>query len=333
MDDNQLLQDRELQEQPRSMQNQKIVSVRNLSKHFGNEIAVNQLDFDIPPGIIFGFVGPSGCGKTTTIRLLTGIYAPTDGKVEVMGYDPQHFPRNVRERIGYMPQLFFLYPQLTVWENLNFVASLYGMHLLRRDGLKDLLEFVELDGHEQKLVQDLSGGMRRRLTLATTLVQDPQLLFLDEPTAGIDPVLRRKFWTHFQGLKEQGKTMFVTTQYVGEVAYCDLVGVMDQGRLLMVDSPESIRYKTFGGDIVDIQTETRLTEDFVHLVEELPFVKKILYSQGNHLRAIVHKGNEAIPDFMEWFGQQRIDITSIEEYLPPFDDVFVQLIEQREDNV
>lgn len=333
MNDNQLLQNRELQEHTRSPQNHTIVTVRNLSKHFGDEVAVNQLEFDIPPGIIFGFVGPSGCGKTTTVRLLTGIYAPTDGKVEVMGCDPQRFPRNVRERIGYMPQLFFLYPQLTVWENLNFVASLYGMHLLRRDRLKELLEFVELDGHERKLVQDLSGGMRRRLTLATTLVQDPQLLFLDEPTAGIDPVLRRKFWTHFQGLKEQGKTMFVTTQYVGEVAYCDLVGVMDRGRLLMVDSPEGIRYRTFGGDIVDIETETRVTTDFVHLVEELPFVKKIIYSHGNHLRAIVDQGNEAIPDFMEWFSHQQIQIASIEEYLPPFDDVFVQLIEQRENNV
>ena len=333
MDNNQLLLDRDLQEYPRDKPDERIVAVRNLSKHFGNEIAVNDLTFDIPPGIIFGFVGPSGCGKTTTIRLLTGIYAPTQGEVSVMGYNPKDFPRNVREKIGYMPQLFFLYPQLTVWENLNFVASLYGMHLFQRDSLNNLLEFVELDGHEKKLVQDLSGGMRRRLTLATTLVQDPQLLFLDEPTAGIDPVLRRKFWTHFQGLKEQGKTMFVTTQYVGEVAYCDLVGVMDQGRLLMVDSPEGLRYRTFGGDIVDIQTESRLAGEFVHLVEELPFVKKVIYSQGNHLRATVNQGNEAIPDFMEWFGQQGIEIASIEEYLPPFDDVFVQLIEQKENDV
>jgi len=332
MGNDQLVLDRE-RIHPQGGQPERIVSVSNLTKHFGDEVAVDHVNFEIPPGTIFGFIGPSGSGKTTTVRMLTGIYEPTEGEVKVLGYNPKDFPRSVREQIGYMPQLFFLYPQLTVWENLNFVASLYGMHLLRRDRLHELLEFVELEGHEEKLVEDLSGGMRRRLTLATTLVQDPLLLFLDEPTAGIDPVLRRKFWTHFEGLKEQGKTMFVTTQYVGEVAYCDLVGVMDQGRLLLVDSPDGLRYRTYGGDIVDIRTESHLTGDFVHLVEELPFVKRIIHSDGYSLRVIVNQGNEAIPDFMEWFGQQRIEIASIEEFLPPFDDVFVQLIEQKEENV
>lgn len=309
-----------------------VVSARNLTKSFGEEIAVNDVTFDFPRGTIFGFIGPSGSGKTTTIRLLTGIHRPTSGEVNVLGYNPIHFPRTIRAKIGYMPQLFFLYPQLTVWENINFVASMNGMNLFRRKILHELLEFVELQGHERKRVADLSGGMRRRLSLATTLVQDPTLIFLDEPTAGIDPVLRRKFWTHFQGLKEQGKTLFVTTQYVGEAAYCDFIGVMKEGRLLMVDTPDGIRRRTYGGDIVDIVTDIPLQDDVVREIESLPFVKHQVSHEGNDLRVAVDEGKEAIPDLMEWFGARSMTVSSIEEFIPPFDDVFVELIEQEEKN-
>ena len=218
-----------------------VISAQHLTKKFGDETAVEDVSFDVPRASIFGFIGPSGSGKTTTVRLLTGVYTPTEGEVSVLDRSPARFSQSDRARLGYMPQLFVLYPNLTVWENLNFAASLYGMSLFRGKRLKEALTFVELDEHRSKLARNISGGMLRRLSLAATLVHDPELLFLDEPTAGIDPVLRRKFWDHFRELKDQGRTIFITTQYVSEADNCDLVGVQNNGKLLLVDTPQGIR--------------------------------------------------------------------------------------------
>ena len=184
-----------------------VISAKHVTKKFGDETAVMDISFDVPRASIFGFIGPSGSGKTTTVRLLTGVYTPTDGQVIVLDRNPVKFNQKERARLGYMPQLFVLYPNLTVWENLNFAASLYGMGLFRGKRLNEALKFVELYDHRGKLARNISGGMLRRLSLAATLVHDPQLLFLDEPTAGIDPILRRKFWDHFRELKNQGSTI------------------------------------------------------------------------------------------------------------------------------
>ena len=184
------------------------VQMDNVSKRFGDVNAVSNVTLDVPQGTIFGFIGPSGCGKTTTVRLLIGNYAATEGVVTVLGKSPDEFGRNDQKRIGYMPQLFILYPELTVWENLNFTASLYGYKMDRTARLNELLELVELKGHEKKKAGNISGGMQRRLSLASTLIHNPELIFLDEPTAGIDPVLRRKFWDHFQTLKQEGSHAF-----------------------------------------------------------------------------------------------------------------------------
>jgi ABC-2 type transport system ATP-binding protein len=306
-----------------------VICARNLQKQFGNEFSVSDLSFDIPRGTIFGFVGPSGSGKTTTIRLLTGTYHPTAGEVKVLGQSPARFTRRIREQIGYMPQLFFLYPHLSVWENMNFVASLYGMSLRKRKRLNDLLELVELQDHKNKLVRDLSGGMQRRLSLAATLVHNPELIFLDEPTAGIDPVLRNKFWDYFREVRNQERTFFVTTQYVGEVTYCDLVGVMDNGRLLMLDTPEGIRYRVYGGNMVDLETTKPLSWDTISAIQKLPFVRqKVQVLSEQHLRIIVDQARRDIPDLMEWSSQHGIEVETIEEFLPPFDDVFIHLIER-----
>ena len=229
-----------------------MVWARGLTRHFGKEVAVDNLSLEIPHGSIFGFIGPSGSGKTTTVRLMTGVLRPTAGDLMVLGKRPWEFSQSTREQIGYMPQLFVLYPQLTVWENMNFAASIYGMGLVRGRQIKELLDFVELSEHRGKLARQISGGMQRRLSLAATLVHDPDLIFLDEPTAGIDPVLRRKFWDHFKELQNQGHTLFVTTQYVGEAAYCDKVGVLAKGRLVALDTPEGLRHRAFGGEPVDL---------------------------------------------------------------------------------
>ena len=281
-------------------------------------------------GTIFGFIGPSGCGKTTTVRLLTGIHRPTSGEVTVLGKHPVEFSKSDREKIGYLIQSFVLYPELTVWENLNFAASFYGVSLLRRHSrLNKLLEFVELSEDKGKLAGVLSGGMKRRLSLAATLVHNPELLFLDEPTAGIDPLLRRKFWDYFKDLQDQGHSLFITTQYVGEAAYCDLVGVMYAGKLLMVDSPEELRRKAYGGDIIGIKTTEWIRYENRKKLEDLPFVKgKIKVINDQEIELVVDEANTAMPALMEAAKAQRINVEKIEQISPPFDDVFVRLIEE-----
>ncbi len=304
-----------------------IISAKHLTKKFADETAVQDVSFDVPRSSIFGFIGPSGSGKTTTIRLLTGVYTPTDGQVIVLDRNPAQFSQGERARLGYMPQLFVLYPNLTVWENLNFAASLYGMGLFRGKRLKGALKFVELYEHRGKLARNISGGMLRRLSLAATLVHDPQLIFLDEPTAGIDPVLRRKFWDHFRELKNQGRTIFVTTQYVSEADNCDLVGVQNNGKLLLVDTPEGLRHHAYGGDMVDFRTAQPFDFQAEAMLRSLSFVRaKTVRTGPDSMRIIVDRASTATPELMEWAQQQNIRVKAVEEYTPSFEDVFVELV-------
>jgi ABC-2 type transport system ATP-binding protein len=307
-----------------------VVQAHELTKKFGEEVAVDSLTMRVPRGTIFGFIGPSGCGKTTTVRLLTGVHKPTSGEVTVLDKNPYEFSKSDREKIGYLIQSFVLYPELTVWENLNFAASFYGVSLLgRAKRFNRLLQFVELAEDKNKLAGALSGGMKRRLSLAATLVHNPELLFLDEPTAGIDPLLRRKFWDYFKELQKEGHTLFVTTQYVGEAAYCDLVGVMYDGRLLMVATPEELRKKAFGGEIVSIKTSELIRYEHRKKLESLPFVRgKVKVIGDQEIEVIVDEANTAMPALLEACKAERINIETIEEISPLFDDVFVKLIEK-----
>jgi ABC-2 type transport system ATP-binding protein len=310
-----------------------IISAENLTKKFGDQFAVQGVTFSIPPGSIFGFIGPSGSGKTTTVRLLNGVYTPTEGRVRVLGRDPNKFSQRERANIGYMPQLFVLYPTLTVWENLNFAASLYGMSLARHKRLKNALEFVELYEHRNKLARQISGGMLRRLSLAATLVHNPQVLFLDEPTAGIDPVLRRKFWDQFRALREQGRTLVITTQYVGEADNCDLVGVQNNGKLIFVDTPVGLRHHAYGGDMIDFST----TQEFDYRSEAklrgLPFVRnKTVRTGPNSMRIVVDDSSTATPELVTWAQEQNIEVKAMEDYTPSFDDVFFELVRPEVEN-
>jgi ABC-2 type transport system ATP-binding protein len=249
-----------------------------------------------------------------------------------MGIAPSHPDRRVQEHFGYMPQMFVLYPNLTVRENLSFVAELYGMgRRARNRRVKELLEFVELYDARNKLASDVSGGMQRRIELAASLLHDPALIFADEPTAGIDPVLRGKFWEEFRRLQKEGRTLFITTQYVGESEYCDRVGVIREGRIVAVDTPIGLRRRAFGGDIVDVVVNG-LSIATVQGLEDLPLVKYVQPVSRNEIRVSVRESGPAIPAILEVLNSLSCEVKRIEEYRPNFDEVFIQLMEQEEAN-
>jgi ABC-2 type transport system ATP-binding protein len=232
-----------------------IVSCRELGKSFDDVAVVRDLDLVIPAGTIVGLIGPSGCGKTTTVRLLTGLYEPTTGQAWVDGTPATQLTHAQRARIGYLPQIPALFPELSLWENLSFHASMYGLKLRRKRRLRQVLDWVELLDDRDKRVREASGGMQRRLALAAAFVHEPTLAFLDEPTAGIDPILRAKFWDQFQELRDAGRTLVITTQYVPEAAECDLVGVLSDGELVMLDTPANLLRAAYGGDVLDVELE------------------------------------------------------------------------------
>jgi ABC-2 type transport system ATP-binding protein len=301
------------------------VTTSKLTKSYGPGAGVFDLDIDIEPGTIVGFIGPSGSGKTTTVHLLTGVIAPDSGTADVLGERPLGFSRDTRARIGYMPQESILYPDLTLRENLNFAASLYGMPYRRKKKLRDLIDFVELEGAVDRLPRDASGGEKRRVMLASTLIHDPELIFLDEPTAGVDPVLRRKFWDRFGDLAELGKTLVVTTQYVGEAAYCDYVAVLAEGRILTVNTPEGLRQQAYGGEIIEmVFTTPPGSDDLVSLEESVAL--SLQRVERDRVRLVVADADTAIQTIAEWAEQRQLQIDKTEPYLAPFDDVFVELV-------
>ncbi|MFM8319474.1 MAG: ABC transporter ATP-binding protein [Chloroflexota bacterium] len=252
------------------------LALRQAGLDFGGGAGVFDLSFCLPHGAILGMIGPSGCGKTTTMRLLNGIYRPTRGEVCVLGKAPHRFSPAEKAAIGYIPQQFILYPNLSVEENLHFMGGIYSMPLPeRRRAIQRLLEFIEMEDARNRLGRQLSGGMKRRLMLAGALLHDPQLIFADEPTAGIDPILRARIWDNFRALRRQGRTLLVTTQYVGEAAYCDLVAVMRKGRLVTLDTPAGLRRQAMGGDVIHIEVESRQVFPAMALLEGLPGVSRV----------------------------------------------------------
>ena len=303
------------------------IAAEGLSKRFGDQVALHPLDLDVAPGTIFGFIGPSGSGKTTAVRLFTGEYAPTGGRVRVLGGDPRKLPTAVRSRIGYMPQAQVLYPYLSLLENLHFMASIYGLPLRRKARLREVLDFVELSGHERKRLQQTSGGMQRRLALAATLVHQPDLLFLDEPTTGIDPVLRRKFWDRFAELRDTGRTLFVTTQIVSEAAECDRVAVLVDGQLLAVDTPDGLRRRAYGGDLLDVTLVDPLDDDDLAALQPLVEGVEPLSADRRRVRLRVGEAEAGATLLSEVLSVRGRDVEMVERYLPPFDDVFVALVE------
>jgi ABC-2 type transport system ATP-binding protein len=307
-----------------------IISVRDVTKTYAHTEALRGIDLDVPAGAIVGLIGPSGCGKTTLVRLATGIEHPTTGSLEVFGEDPTGFDDATRSRLGYMPQKPTLFPHLSVWRNLDFVASLYGLaRRRRRRRLVEVLDLVDMSEHRHKRLVDCSGGMQRRVSLAATLVHDPDLIVLDEPTAGIDPLLRERFWAHFRELSDRGATLVVPTQYVGEASSCDLVAVMASGRLLTVQPPDRLAREAFGGRPMRLELDGGwLPPAEVERIAHLRGVAGVHRVRNDLVLGVVDADLAAVSVSAHLHRVGGLNVT-LEDADLSADDVFVALVESR----
>jgi ABC-2 type transport system ATP-binding protein len=303
-----------------------VIVLRGASRDFGEGAGVFGLDIEVPRGIILGLIGPSGAGKTTTIRMITGALDPTDGEVRVLGEDPRRFRRSTREGIGYMPQQFTLYPDLTADENVDFVASLFGMLIRRRRRrIREVLELVQLWEARGRRAGELSGGMQRRLELACALVHQPALLLLDEPTAGIDPILRQAVWEELAGLKARGRTLLVTTQYVAEAESCDAVALIAGGRLIALGAPEALRRSAAGGDTIEVETEAPFDPDVLVGKQGIRAAR----STGlRSFRVVTEDAGTTTPILDNLVAAEGGRLTAAREARLTFDEVFTELVER-----
>ena len=295
-----------------------VISVQNLTRKFGDFVAVDHINFEVGAGEVVGYLGPNGCGKTTTIRMLLGLLAPSDGKATVLGFDAFTQSEEVRTRAGYMSQKFALYDDLTVQENLTFYGGVYG--ITDKTRIARTLGLVGLRGHEPTLTKSLSAGWRQRLALGIALVHEPKLLFLDEPTSGVDPSARRAFWDLIYELAESGVTILVTTHYMDEAEYCERVGIMRAGKLLAMDTPTNLKKSIIQGDVWEVYAQP--LEVGLESLARVEGVQRVGLA-GDHLRTIsLEVQPEALKEALTRAG---VNIQKIERGEPTLEDVFLSL--------
>jgi ABC-2 type transport system ATP-binding protein len=305
------------------------VVLDHVSRSFGKVVGVEDISLIAAPGSLLGVIGPSGSGKTTTIRLILGALKPDQGTIEVLGEDPRQFRRRTRERIGYMPQSFVLYPELTARENVSLMAALFGIGPLRRGRrVAEVLELVDLTAARDRRASDMSGGMQRRLELACALVHRPQLLVLDEPTAGIDPLLRTRIWHELDHLRREGATVIVTTQYVAEAEYCDAVALISGGRLIAHATPMDLRKMALGGELIEIGTSAPFDVRSLPAAEGIVNVRQLGPTQ---LLVIAHDAGVASPRVAAAINAAGGHVDYSREYRPTFDEVFAALVTREAD--
>lgn len=296
-----------------------------VGKKFDDTWVLEDLDFYVAPSTIMGLIGPSGCGKTTTVRLATGYHRPDAGNVEILGSSPSDLDGSRRADIGYLPQHPVLFDDMSLRDNLNFHASLNGVRFRRKHRLQELLELVDLDGDERKLVSESSGGMQRRLALAGALVHDPSILMLDEPTAGIDPILRRRFWEHFRTLRDAGQTLVISTQFVSEASNCDVVAMLAHGRIAAIGAPLELLKRARGGRLVDVEFDQELRYEFVQRLREQPSVVSVVRDKERNIEMTIDPEGPSASEIIENV-EPGIHPTSVSERAPDWDEVFIALV-------
>ncbi|MGA9531437.1 MAG: ABC transporter ATP-binding protein [Anaerolineales bacterium] len=307
------------------------LSVDNLVKRFGDFTAVDGVSFDVRAGEIFGFLGPNGSGKTTTIRMMLGLLPPTEGRIEVLGVDVRSDPAAIRGRVGYMAQRFSLYNDLTVSQNLHFYGRAYGLENAElSERIPAALEMAGLVGREEQRTRDLSGGWRQRLALSAAILHRPEMLFLDEPTAGVDPVSRRVFWELLYGLVEQGVTVFVTTHYMDEAEHCHRLGFIQRGHLIAMGSPSEIKRTMMRGKVLEIDPVNAqgAMANLKQAVQtgKIPLAQVELY--GSKLHAVLGDAGGALNQVREALQAEGIEIRSLRTIEPTLEDVFIACMSQ-----
>jgi len=296
------------------------VQARELTRHFGDFVAVDHLSFEVAAGEIFGFLGPNGSGKTTTIRMLLGLLAPTAGEARVLGMDIAREPERIVRRVGYMSQKFSLYPDLTVEENLTFYGRAYGLRgraLARRQD--EVLSLIGLQEQRQQLTRNLAGGWQQRLALAAAILHQPEILFLDEPTAGVDPVSRRTFWRLLYQLAAQKTTIFVTTHYMDEAEQCHRLAFIHRGKLIAMGPPHAIKQERMPGEVVEIICQR--PQAGLRALREAGFAEVALYGKRIHVADTNLSGR--LPEMRRLLENAQAEPRTLRVIPPSLEDVFI----------
>lgn len=299
------------------------VRAESLTRRFGDFVAVDGISFEIRSGEIWGFLGPNGAGKSTTIRMLCGVLAPTSGRADVLGYDVVRDPEAIKLRIGYMPQGSSLWNDLSVEEHLRFYAGLFGLDgAAQRDGVERWMERVGLTQQRRQLAGTLSGGYRKRLSLACTLLHEPQMIFLDEPTSGVDPLSRREFWEIIVGLAETGTTVLVTTHYLDEAEHCNDLALIYGGKIVARGTPYALKHAPGNGVTVEILSRDNVA--LLDAVEPLPYVRSAgLYGVALHVTVADDAGVQALHAAV---GAANVAVDSFAPITPSLEDVFASVV-------
>jgi ABC-2 type transport system ATP-binding protein len=310
------------------MEDQVAVRVEGLTKQFGDFTAVDGVSFEVHRGEIFGFLGPNGAGKTTTIRVLLGLIAPTDGTAELLGRDIRGDVRSIRARLGYMSQRFTLYEDLTVDENLTFYGRAYGVKSDRlRRRKKDIIEMAGLKSREKTLTRHLAGGWKQRLALGCAIIHEPELLFLDEPTAGVDPVSRRAFWELLYELAAGGATVFVTTHYMDEAEHCHRLAFIQNGKIVALGSPSEIKTSALEGQVLEIDCDDPAKA--LQVVRALDGIDDVeLY--GSLVHVLIENAVGRRQEIEDALRSAQVQIQAMDLVPPSLADAFISSVTQQQ---
>ena len=301
------------------------VSVRNLEKKFGAFTAVNRISFEVKRGEIFGFLGPNGAGKSTTIRMLCGIITPTSGEGRVGGFDINKEQERIKQNIGYMSQRFSLYDDLTVEENINFYSGIYKLskkELAERK--EDIIKLADIEPLRHNLTKTLSGGWKQRLALGCALIHKPGMLFLDEPTSGVDPITRNNFWSIIKSLAQKGVTVFVTTHYMDEAENCDRMTLIYKGTIIAMGTPEEMKTKFMKDEVMEIRIAG--AEEWLGRLLNVEGIKEAALF-GNRIHAVTKDAEKAKPVIEKLFFSAGVKEYAVNKIKPSLEDVFVSSIE------